>query len=191
MDVRDDDKRFGVVSVCLHWLIAALVVTTICVALYADQLPRDEGRPLRFLHVSLGMLIAPLIAWRIIWRVTQGKPATQHHNKVEKILANIIWRVLLLSPVVLVITGPFLAWLHERPIGFFGLFQIASPVAPDHHLRETVVMPLHALFGYVMMIGIALHVAGALKHLIVYRDGVAERMLRPFRRLTHSNEHTR
>ncbi len=182
MDLRDNDNRFGLISIVLHWLVAALIVTTICVALYADSLPRDEGRTWRFLHVSLGMLLAPVVAARVIWRFTQGKPATRHHAVVEQRLAGIVWRVLLIAPVVLLATGPFLAWLHERPIGFFGLFEIHSPVAPDRDLRKAVVFPLHAFFGYAIIVAIALHVAGALKHLLVYRDGVAERMLRPFKR---------
>lgn len=182
MDIRDNRGRFGLVSVALHWLVAAIIVTTLAVALYADSLPRDEGRPWRFLHVSLGMLLLPLIAGRIAWRFSQGKPATQHHNAFEKTLANVVWRVLLLSPIVLLATGPFLAWLHERPISFFGLIEISSPVEPNHDFRERIVFPLHALFGYVMITGITLHIAGALKHLLIYRDGVADRMLRPFKK---------
>ncbi len=182
MEIRDTDGRFGLISIVLHWIVAALVVTTLCVALYADNLPRDEGRPWRFLHVSLGMLLVPLIIGRVVWRITQGKPATVHHNTVEKTLANVTWRLLLLAPLVLLVTGPFLAWLHERPIDFFGLFRIHSPVAPDHALRKNVIFPVHALFGWLMIAGIALHVSGALKHLFIYKDGVAERMLAPFKR---------
>ena len=179
MKLEDDRERFGAVSVALHWTVAIIVVAMLCIAIYASQLPRDDGRNLRFLHMSLGLLLVPVLAARIGWRALQGKPVTRHHHRAERALAAFSWRFLLWAPVVLLATGPFLAWLHERPVGFFGLFEIASPVARDRELRKTLVMPLHAFFGYSLAAVITLHVAGALKHLLVYRDGVAERMLRP------------
>ncbi len=182
MNLNDGNGRYGVVSVVLHWGVASLVIAMLTVAIYAAELPRDAGRPLRFLHMSLGLTLAPLVALRILWRLRSGKPTTQHHDALERSLAGATWRLLLVAPVVLLVTGPFLAWLHDRPIGFFGFFEIAPPVAPDPALRKDVVMPLHSFFGYLMAGAIVLHAAGALKHLLVYRDGVAERMLRPFRR---------
>ena len=188
MKIRDAEENYGLISVLLHWLVAAIIVTTLAVAIYADGLARDAGRSLRFLHMSLGLLLTPLVTARIIWRLTQGKPATKHHNALEGVLANVVWRALLLSPIALLVTGPFLAWLHERPIAFFELFQISSPVAPNHALRENIIFPIHAFFGYLMIIGITLHITGALKHLFIYRDGVADRMLRPFKHHASGNQ---
>jgi cytochrome b561 len=182
VNLKDENGRYGIVSVALHWSVAALVMATLAIAIYADGLPRDAGRPLRFLHMSLGLTLAPLVVLRILWRMRSGKPTTQHRRALERGLAAVTWRLLLVAPMVLLATGPFLAWLHDRPIGYFGLFEIPPPVAPDHALRKNVLLPLHSFFGYLVAGLIALHLMGALKHLLVYRDGVAERMLRPFRR---------
>lgn len=180
MGLRDEKYEFGLISVFLHWSVAAVLVFALAVALYADLLPRDEGRALRFLHMSLGLLLLPLVITRIMWRLLQGKPITRYQNRIEKALANVVWRVLLFAPIGLFITGPFLAWLHDRPVGFFDFFSIPSPVAPNHELRQQIVFPVHLFFGYLMLFTIGLHILGALKHLIIYKDDVFKRIVRPY-----------
>ncbi|MCZ8173367.1 MAG: cytochrome b/b6 domain-containing protein, partial [Brevundimonas sp.] len=68
LSLRDSKDGYGLGSIALHWLNALLIVALLAVAIYADSVPRDEGRPLRFLHVSLGLLFIPLYVMRLFWR---------------------------------------------------------------------------------------------------------------------------
>lgn len=88
------------------------------------------------------------------------------------------WRVLLLAPAIMIATGPFLSWLHGRPLSFFGLFDIASPLTKDHDLRVTLA-EVHTFVGYTILAFLALHLAGVIKHLAIDKENILRRMIVP------------
>lgn len=177
---RDSKGGYGLASIVLHWLTALLIVALLAVAIYADSLPRDEGRPLRFLHVSLGLLFIPAYLVRLYWRVRSGHPKTHYGSRLVTFWGEITWRVLLLAPAIMIATGPFLSWLHGRPLSFFGLFDIASPIAKDHDFRVTLA-EVHTFVGYTILAFLALHLAGVIKHLAIDKENILRRMIVPSR----------
>lgn len=175
---RDTRDGYGVASIALHWLTAVLVVALLIVAIYADLLPRDDGRPLRFLHVSLGLLFIPVFLARLFWRLRSGHPKTHYGSRLITYFGELTWRVLLFAPAIMIATGPFLSWLHGRPLSFFGIFELASPFAKDHELRVALA-EVHAFAGYAILAFVGLHLAGVIKHFVIDRENVLKRMIVP------------
>jgi cytochrome b561 len=177
---QDSKHGYGLTSIFLHWLTALLIVALLAVALYADTLPRDDGRPWRFFHVSLGLLFIPVYLVRLYWRGRSGHPKTYFGSRLVTFWGELTWRVLLLAPAIMIATGPFLSWLHSRPLSFFGLFNIASPLAKNHELRVTLA-EVHAFVGYTILAFLGLHLAGVIKHLVVDKENILKRMIIPAR----------
>lgn len=177
---RDSKDAYGLASIALHWLTALLIVALLAVAIYADSLPRDEGRPLRFLHVSLGLLFIPLYVIRLFWRVQSGHPKTHYGSRLVTFFGELTWRVLLLAPAIMIATGPFLSWLHGRSLSFFGLIDIGAPLSKDHDLR-IVLADVHAFVGYIILAFLGLHLAGVVKHLVIDKENILRRMITPCR----------
>ena len=177
-NMRDTRDGYGWVSILLHWGTAGLILALLFVAVYAESLPREVGRPYRFLHVSLGLLFIPAYWLRLIWRVKSGHPETVYGGRAVTFLGNLTWRTLLFAPMIMIATGPFLSWLHGRPLSFFGLFEFASPFSKNHELRMTL-GDVHAVVGYTILGFVALHVLGVLKHAVIDRDNVFKRMFIP------------
>src|SRR3546814_19033648 len=63
----------------------------------------------------------------------------------------------------------------DRPIDYFGLFELPSIVGPDKALADTM-HERHELLGLTMLALVVIHILAALKHQFVDRSGVTARM---------------
>ena len=131
-------------------------------------------------HFALGVVIAVLVAIRLVIRIT-GSPPPQpkSHAPWERILARTTHTIF----YVLLLVMPFAGWLamskYGGPISVFGLFELPPlPVAADPEGGKAI-FESHAVAGTVLLILIALHILGTLKHTLIDKDGNIFRML-PF-----------
>ena len=72
MQLRNTHRRFGLVALSFHWLVAALFVAMIAIGLTmtALALTHPWKFPLYQFHKSLGVTIFALVALRLLWRVS-------------------------------------------------------------------------------------------------------------------------
>jgi len=168
--------RYGRNAVALHWTLAVLLVATTALGLFMMSIEREPGSAWYFdLHKSVGLVIASLVALRIAWRL---------NNRPEPLPASVpMWQVKLASGtqamlyllmVVVPLTGYLGASYSKAGVRFFGL---ATPqwALPDHDRSEQF-FGIHSVLVWVLIALVALHVAGAMKHLLLERDGVFQRM---------------
>lgn len=169
-------NRYSTVSLILHWLIAALVVTQ--VALVAGHEAIEGDRALLNLHKSVGLSILVLTLGRLGWRLANPAiPLPDAMRRWEKLLA----RATHVLFYAFLIAMPLVGWAASSAAGqdikWFGLFQ--WPLLPIGGGREVAgrLMDLHELAAKALYVLILLHVAGALKHHFVNRDNVLHRMI--------------
>jgi cytochrome b561 len=183
---KDTKDQYGVVSVTLHWIIAVSVIILLCTGTYGFFTTiKNVYRPyvLNF-HLSLASTIAVLIVFRFYWRMKYGKPKLPPQKPALDFIAGLVWRLLLIGMLCQLITGPILTWAHKHPIGIVGFLEINSPypaswTRPELMRIYAVGDFFHALVGFSIAGLVCLHIAGALKHAIIDRDGVLQRMLKP------------
>lgn len=173
--------RYHPISVLLHWVLGLAIVAVFAVGLYMADLPFSPQRlKLYNWHKWAGMVILGLSLVRLFWRLTHrppelpssiqnGMPAWQRtaHHATHHGLYLLFFAV------------PLLGWAYSSAAGFpivlFGVLPLPDfvPVSPD--LAE-VLKPLHKLSAFAMAALVLLHVAGALKHALIDRDGLLGRM---------------
>lgn len=169
-------NRYSTVSLILHWLIAALVVTQ--VALVAGHEAIEGDRALLNLHKSVGLSILILTLVRLGWRIANpALPLPEAMPRWQKLVA----RATHVLFYVFLIAMPLVGWAASsaagRDIVWFGLFE--WPLLPIGGGREMAgsLMDLHEAAAKALYVLIALHVVGALKHHFVDRDNVLHRMI--------------
>lgn len=165
----------------LHWLLGMAIVAVFAVGLYMADLPFSPQRlKLYNWHKWAGMVILGLSLVRLFWRLTHrppelpasiqnAMPAWQRkaHHATHHGLYLLFFAV------------PLLGWAYSSAAGFpivlFGVLPLPDfvPVSPD--LAEAL-KPLHKLSAFAMAALVLLHVAGALKHALIDRDGLLSRM---------------
>jgi cytochrome b561 len=184
MLVKDTKDQYGGVSVFLHWLIAAVVITLLATGTFGFFSGRGAARTnvLDF-HLSLAAAVAPFILFRFYWRMKHGKPKLPPQHPALEFAASAVWRILLFGMLCQLVTGPILTWAHNHWVGIMGVIEIPSPyppLTPAELARIYAVADFfHALVGFTIAGAVSLHILGALKHGLVDRDGVLRRMLVP------------
>jgi cytochrome b561 len=159
----------------LHWIIAAAIIGQIILGwlmneVVPDHTPKQEW--LEGVHISLGLTILLLVLIRIAVRLThRPPPLPADMPRWERLLSGLVHVIFYGLMLVMPLTGWALVSLGNHPISFWGL--------PWPHLPG-----VHALMGdptpkasrqalkhfhvyvmiWIVLMSLALHVAGALKH---------------------------
>ena len=168
-------NRYSIVSLILHWLIAALVVTQVALITVYES---TESRDFVNAHKSVGLTILVLTLVRLGWRIANPAiPLPDTMRRWERLLA----RATHVLFYVFMIGMPLAGWAASsaagRDILWFGLFP--WPLLPIGGGREMEgqLMDMHELAAKALYVLLALHVAGALKHHFIDRDNVLHRMI--------------
>ncbi len=164
--------------VALHWLVALSIVALLGIGWYMVGVPqRTPARGFYYnLHKSLGILAAVLIVALIARRLTRRSPPLPDSMPGwERKGAHLGHVVLYLFMVLSVIAGYLTSSFSRFGPKFFGI-PLPHWGWDDVALREKFAAA-HRILALVFAVLIAVHVAAALKHLLVDRDGVFQRML--------------
>lgn len=171
--------RYSTGAIVLHWLIAILIGFNYAAAWVAEDMPKDQAMQVMGNHKAIGLTVLVLSVLRILWRITHRPPPLSSTLKTwEAGLSRAVHSLF----YVLIVAVPLMGWaLHSafsggKPVGVFGLFSYPGlPLAQDKQQGE-VFAQIHGTLATVMLALIVLHVAGALKHALIDRDGEMRRM---------------
>lgn len=184
MPLTNTATRYGGVTKTLHWLTALGILLAIPLGILANDAPfatSDElaGKAWLFsMHKTLGVAIFFLALVRILWALSQPKPAPLHpERRIESWLAETVhW--LLYGSLVLV---PLSGWIHHAATtGFAPIwwpFGQSLPFVPKSGALAETAAALHIVFERVLLVSVLLHIAGALKHHFIDGDTTLRRML--------------
>lgn len=168
--------RYGRPAIALHWLLAALIAFMAGLGWYMMTIERQPQGPWYFdLHRSIGLLVFALVLLRILWRLAhRPEPLPASLPRWQVALSSLTQGLLYVCMVVLPVTG-YLGSSHSKSaLKFFGL---ALPLwaTPDRATAH-LFFEIHSITVWVLVGLVALHAAGGLKHLLVDRDRVFQRM---------------
>jgi cytochrome b561/polyisoprenoid-binding protein YceI len=174
---------YNTVTKSFHWLTALLILAIIPLGVIANGLPFETSDQLATkafvfsLHKTLGVTVFFVALLRILWAVTQAKPAPLHPDrKAETFVAEVIHWVLYIALVAVPLTG----WIeHAATTGFAPIwwpFGQSLFFVPKSEGIAATFTGLHWIFGKLMVASILLHIAGALKHQVIDKDATMRRM---------------
>ena len=168
--------RYTPVAVVLHWLVAAMILLSLCVGATMVELPLSPTRlKLYNWHKWAGIVILSLSLLRLGWRLRHAPPASLPMPAWQARAAHAVHGLLL----ALCIAVPLLGWAYSSAAGFpvvvFGVLPLPDWVSPDRALAETL-KAWHGNLAGLLALLVALHVAAALKHHLVDHDGLLQRM---------------
>lgn len=184
MSARNTRSGYGWVARFFHWTIAGLILVAIGLGLYAESLPAASDSDIARLfqvfsiHKTIGISVLVLAVLRILWALTQPRPAPLHpQRRSETLLAETIHWALYGGMIVMPLSG----WLrHSTAPGEFARilwpFGQRLPGMPVDEAISAAFSAIHKTSWVVLAVLIAVHVLGALKHVIIDRDATLARM---------------
>ena len=190
--------RYTKTAILLHWLIALGIFGMFAFGWFMSDIPKEAPKQIAFdlfdlgiytwqlaeeasprtfyfnLHKSLGVTIFALIAFRLFWRITHKAPAMLASYKVyERKLAAGAHHMLYLLMLAVPVTGVIMSLYSKYGLMWFGIPVLKG--LDDKGIRD-VFEGAHELIGIVMLVIIAIHVVGALKHKFIDKDDTMKRM---------------
>ena len=170
--------RYDRVAAWLHWGIAALLLAEIAFGLLLDEIA-PRGTPARAgvinLHKSFGIVLGILIVLRIVWRLGHPPPpwpATMSARRRRA--ANLGHVALYVCMVVAPLAGYLGSNFSKYGVRFFGV--ALAPWGPDWPAAYSFLVGLHDASAYLLLALTIGHVAMALKHALIERDGIFARI---------------
>ncbi|WP_296161070.1 cytochrome b [Rhodoferax sp.] len=174
--------RYSATAMVLHWLLALVIVTMFVVGVYMTDLPFSPQRlKLYNWHKWAGVTFLALTVWRMVWRVTHRPPTLP--ITVTRNMPG--WQIRAYHAThhliyLLFFAVPLVGWAYSSAAGFpivwFGQMPLPDLLPVNKELAE-LIKPLHKLMALALLALAGLHIAAALKHHLVDRDGLLSRML--------------
>ena len=188
MPLTNSQTAYGTITKSFHWLIALLILAEIPLGLIATNLAHelelgtgtvDATRiaTLFSLHKTMGVAVFLIALLRILWAISQPKPGLLNGDKpMEARLAELVHWLLYGSLVIVPLSG----WVHHaaQP-GFapiWGPFGQSLPFVSASIRVAEIAETIHYLSTRLLMLSLVLHIAGAMKHAVLDRDGTLSRM---------------
>lgn len=169
--------RYTAVAVAFHWLLALLLVGVFGFGLYMVELPFSPARLKQYnWHKWAGITILVLSAVRLLWRLSHRPPALPPGMPAwQRTVSHGLHGLMYL----LFFAVPLAGWAYSNATGFpvvvWGLVPLPDLVARDESLAAAL-KALHRALAYGLAACVALHLAAALKHHFIDRDGLIGRM---------------
>ena len=174
--------RYSTLAMLFHWLLGFALVGIFAVGLYMADLPFSPLRlKLYNWHKWAGITILTLSLLRLLWRVTHRPPALP--AAIER--ATPQWQLQAfhathIALYALFFIVPLVGWAYSSAAGFpvvvFGVIPLPDFVPASKELAE-LIKPWHQITAFTLAGLVALHVAAALKHHFIDKDGLIYRML--------------
>ena len=168
--------RYTLPAIALHWLLALMILGAFGFGLYMTGLPFSPARlKLYNWHKWAGVTILALTVLRLLWRLSHRPPAPpampawqqQAYRATHGLMYALFFAV------------PLVGWAYSSAAGFpivwFGVLPLPDFVPVDKALAEAI-KPWHERLAWTLIALVALHIAAALKHHFIDRDGLLSRM---------------
>ena len=169
-------SRYHPLLVGLHWLLAVLIIAALALgALVMTRIPNTDPMKIEALrsHMAGGAVILLLTLGRLFVRTrTRHPPAASAGHPALDRLAWLSHRMLYGAVLVMAGSGLVMALQTGLPGIVFGGHGALPTDFWAFRIRA-----VHYFASRVLMALIALHVAGALYHMLIRKDGLLRRMM--------------
>ena len=157
--------RYSLGAIIFHWAIAIAVIVNWRIAEYAEQGTDAEKMAIMANHKALGIIILALSVFRLGWRFThKAPPLAESLAGWEKLLARVVHVIFYVMLIGLPIGGWLGVSYYGNAVDIFGLFEVPALPVGENREAGKAVLGLHQEGAEILLLLIALHILGALKH---------------------------
>jgi cytochrome b561/polyisoprenoid-binding protein YceI len=173
MGLQAAQQRYSTVAVLLHWAIALALGFQLALGF---SMPQDErGFALFQLHKSVGVTILVLTLARLAWRLTR-RPPPAVEGGFQGLLAKTVHTLLYVFMIAQPLTGWALVSTDPTGIPTILFGTVPWPHLPLPGALNEPMEEVHEILAWTGLALIVLHVAGALRHQFMLKDGLLRRM---------------
>jgi cytochrome b561 len=174
--MRTERDRFSGTQRVLHWLMAIMVLAMLFIGVSMVSTLKPGFLTLISIHKPLGIAILALAVLRLGVRLRLGAPPLPDDLPWIQALAAKLSHVALYA---LLIAMPLVGWgmlsAGGYPVVLYGSLHLPA-ILPHDDWLHAILLTTHIVLAYMFFAIILLHVAAALFHALIRRDGVFRAM---------------
>ena len=167
--------QFTPLSRLLHWLMAAMVLTMLCIGV-AMIASLADYHTLVSIHRPLGIAILILVVVRFVNRLVRRVPpfpATM--SRAERLAATASEYTMYGLMFILPLVGWGMLSAARYPVVLFGSVHLPF-ILPHDALLYATLRKAHTILAYLFILLFLAHLGAILFHTLVVRDGILRRM---------------
>jgi len=171
-------NHFTPLARLLHWLMALMILAMLFIGAGMAASVSERHEWLLHLHKPLGIAILLLVVVRLVVRFSTRQPPLPKDLPGWQALAAKLSHVLLYA---LMLVLPLLGWAMISaagdPVMLSSSLQLPS-IVPANPTTFAFLRKAHGYLAYLLFLTVLVHLAAALFHGWIRRDGVLESMVR-------------
>lgn len=179
------DPGYDTMARLFHWATFAMVAVLLPVGLaMTSEAFQPWADPLFVLHKGLGSVLLAVVLARLGWKLVRrgpDGPLPRGAPAVERRLASLTHATLYVVLLVQAGSGYVRTVAGGYPIELLDVLGI-PPLLPEMPGVAEIMVVVHKLTAFLLTALVAAHVAAAVQHALVRRDGALGRMWPPVRR---------
>jgi len=168
-------SRFSVALRLLHWTMAVMVLAMLFIGIAMVGSLADYHR-LVAIHRPLGILILVLVALRLANRLIRpAPPLPLDMPGILRLAAHASHALLYTLMLALPLIGWTMLSAAGNPIALIGAWHL-PPILPPSDSLHARLRSMHTVLAFLLFATVLVHLAAALMHALIFRDGVFQSM---------------
>jgi cytochrome b561 len=171
--------RYTKTAILLHWLVAILIICGFSLGVTMVNIPGLTPTKLKYFswHKWIGVTVLGLACLRLLWRLFNVPPAyPDTMSQQQKTAAAALHIMLYVLIFVVPMSGYCYSMAAGVPVVYLGVLPLPALLDPNPELKP-ILKQVHYWLNVTLLAAFLGHVAAALKHHFIDRDGVLQRML--------------
>ena len=179
MSAENDQQKYSLITIFLHWLIALVTFGLFGLGLWMVDLGYYDSwyQKAPTLHEGIGIFLFIFLLIRIVWRWISPPPEPiSTLKKWEKTGSHIAHGLLNLLLLVITISGYLIITAKGEAVQVFDLFSVPASLSNISN-QEDLAGEIHYSVAWSLIILTGIHALAALKHHFIDKDRTLRRIL--------------
>ena len=180
-DAAHPAGQYGAIAKLFHWVTLGLMLVALPLGFVIQHVKDASKMGFYALHESAGLTILFVALARLAWRRLSPPPSLP--NDMPKLMRTTstavhhgLYALLILQPLLGFLATNAWGFPMQGATAYLGFIEMPKFMEAWEGLAKILSL-LHSIGGWLLVVLIALHIAGALFHHAIRRDGTLMRMI--------------
>ena len=176
MKIVNSSEEYGLLAKLFHWLTFIILIIQIPFGFYLVGLEFSDRRiDLENIHILIGITIFYFVLLRLIWKLFNPSPKSEHNFfKGQNLIARANHFLLYLGIFAITISGVLKKLYMGEKLNFF-IFKYAFKES-NFQLADSFYV-VHIYANYLLIALVSLHILATAAHHVFFKDKILKKML--------------
>ena len=176
MKITNSSEKYGLLAKLFHWVTFIILIAQVPFGFYLVGLEFSDRRiDLENIHILIGITIFYFVLLRLIWKLFNPSPKSEHNFfKGQNLIAKTNHFLLYVGILAITISGVLKKLYMGEKLNLF-IFQYAFKES-NFQLADSFYV-VHIYANYLLIALVSLHILATVAHHFFFKDKILKKML--------------